>query len=175
MGRSRLRGFITGSVLLGCVAAFAQDGQAPQPACQSDARYRQFDFWLGEWDVFVDGRRSGENTISREEGGCLVLERWTDVAGGTGQSYNFFNPATGQWRQVWVSDFMTIDYSGGLNAGGAMELRGRITYFGTERSFDFLGRWTALDDGTVEQYFEQYDPDRKEMVPIFTGIYRRKS
>ena len=155
----------------------AQDGEGKPagPPCKTDPRYGQFDFWLGTWDVYVGDEKAGENVITKEEGGCLVLEKWTDVAGGTGQSYNFFNPDNEQWRQVWVSQTMTIDYAGGLTDDGSMELIGTITYFKTGKTLDFLGRWTLQDDGTVRQYFEQFDEAQGRRVPIFTGIYRRKS
>jgi hypothetical protein len=159
--------------LLWATALIAQDGESAPATCESDPRYAEFDFWLGHWDVFVDGKKAGTNTITREEGGCLVLEKWTDVAGGTGQSYNFFNPDTEQWRQVWVSRNITIDYTGGLTDDGSMELTGKITYFQNGKSLEFMGRWTPQDDGTVRQYFEQYDEDAGAMVPVFTGIYHR--
>lgn len=159
-------------LILSATAAVAQ--QAPPATCENDPRYAEFDFWLGEWEVFVGDQKAGDNVITKEEGGCLVLEKWTDASGNTGQSYNFFNPDTGQWRQVWVSNFMTIDYVGGLTDAGAMELVGTITYFHNQKSLKLLGRWTPQEDGTVEQYFEQYDEEKGEMVPVFTGIYRLK-
>ena len=159
---------------LGTSSLNAQDNVPPPPACETDPRYAEFDFWLGEWDVHVDGKKAGENTITKEEGGCLVLEKWTDINGGTGQSYNYFNPDTEEWRQVWVSKYMAIDYVGGLTADGSMELVGDITYFHNQETLKFLGRWTLQDDGTVVQYFEQYDEENGEMAPIFTGIYHRK-
>jgi len=152
----------------------AAEPEAATTACESDPRYSEFDFWLGAWDVYVGDQKAGENVISREEGGCLVLERWTDVHGGTGQSYNFYNPQTNKWRQVWVSHYMTIDYAGGLTEDGSMELVGDITYFHDQTTHPFLGRWTLQDDGTVRQYFEQFDEEKGEMAPIFTGIYHRK-
>jgi hypothetical protein len=168
-------------LLVAIVAVFsvspllAQDGPTPPAACETDPRYAEFDFWLGDWDVYVNGNKAGENTITKEEGGCLVLEKWTDVNGGTGQSYNYFNPATGKWRQVWVSSLITIDYEGELTADGSMELVGEITYFHNEKTLKFLGRWTLQEDGTVRQYFEQFDEESGAMVPVFTGIYHRKS
>jgi hypothetical protein len=159
---------------LAATTANAQDNGPPPPVCDTDSRYAEFDFWLGEWDVHVDGKKAGENTITKEEGGCLVLEKWTDINGGTGQSYNYFNPDTEEWRQVWVSKYMAIDYVGGLTADGSMELVGDITYFHNQKTLKFLGRWTLQDDGTVVQYFEQYDEENGEMAPIFTGIYHRK-
>lgn len=163
-------------ILLTVFAALKLFAQAatPPPVCETDPRYSEFDFWLGEWEVFVDGNKVGENTIAKEEGGCLVLEKWTDVNGGTGQSYNYFNPDSGKWRQVWVSSYMAIDYEGGLTEDGSMELHGEITVFNTGKSQKMLGRWTLLEDGTVRQHFAQFDEDKGEMVPAFTGIYHRK-
>src|SRR5262245_26786531 len=116
-------------VVLAALVAAPACAQAPvqsQSACTGDV-YRQFDFWVGAWTV-SDGQgvKQGDNVITREEGGCLILERWTAVSGNTGQSYNFYDPGTMQWRQVWVSKDSVIDYAGGLNARGEMELRGQI-------------------------------------------------
>jgi hypothetical protein len=162
------------TLLLGASALMAQDGAAPPATCETDSRYSEFDFWLGTWDVYVNGTKAGENTITKEEGGCLVLEKWTGAKGGTGQSYNFFNPDTEEWRQVWVSKNMMIDYTGGLTDDGSMELIGDITFFHNKKSSRFLGRWTLQEDGTVRQYFEQFDEEKGKMVPVFTGIYHRQ-
>lgn len=157
-------------------AAVAQD-EAPPPPCQDEV-YRAFDFWLGEWEVFgrtPEGKevKSGDNSITVEENGCLIVERWTDVQGGTGQSYNFYDPGMKKWRQVWVSGFGTIDYAGGLNEDGEMVLEGDISYRGgsTEK---FKGIWTLRDDETVRQHFEQFDAAKEEWVGWYTGIYKRK-
>jgi hypothetical protein len=165
---------LTTIALILAVSTLQAQESAPPPSCEGDSRYNAFDFWLGAWDVTVNGKKAGENVITKEEGGCLVLEKWTDVNGGTGQSYNFFNPDTEQWRQVWVSNYMTIDYVGGLTGDGSMELVGHITYFHNSKTLKLLGRWTLLDDGTVQQYFEQFDEETGEMAPVFTGIYHRK-
>ena len=47
-------------------------------------------------------------------------------------------------------------------------------YLHNEKTLEFLGRWTRQDDGTVRQNFEQFDEEKGEMVPIFTGIYHPK-
>ena len=160
--------------VVGVSTVHAQESTAPPATCKTEPGYSEFDFWLGDWDVYVDGKKAGENTITKEEGDCLVLEKWTDVNGGTGQSYNYFNPDTEKWRQVWVSSFMAIDYVGGLTPDGSMELVGDVTYFHNKKTLKFLGRWTLQEDGTVRQYFEQFDEEKGAMVPIFTGIYHRK-
>lgn len=147
---------------------------AVNAAC-ADAPFRDFDFWVGTWEVrSTDGTLAGTNRITSEEGGCLLVERWTGAGGGTGQSYNFVDRDTGQWRQVWVSPGFTIDYSGGLDAEGVMRLDGRIAYAANPANDGpFRGAWTLRNDGTVEQVFHQYSPADDEWKQWFTGIYTK--
>jgi len=157
--------------VMGC--AHAQDAETPPPPC-SDEAFHQFDFWLGNWDVASpDGTFSGNNSIRREESGCLIVERWTSVNGGTGQSYNYYNPATEKWRQVWVSASAMIDYEGGLTDSGSMKLEGVITYLASAQTADFTGEWSLNEDGTVTQHFEQYDAEKDEWATWFTGLYTK--
>ncbi len=155
--------------------AMAQDNSTadqPQP-CQS-APYRSFDFWIGDWIVTdPTGEVAGTNTITREEGGCLLVEHWTGSTGTTGMSFNYLNPVTGMWRQVWVSGSVIIDYDGGLNQRGQMILEGTINYRNGD-SFDFRGTWTPNENGSVRQHLEQYNPEKKGWEDWFVGTYRKK-
>ncbi|MEM8634024.1 MAG: hypothetical protein AAGF33_03520 [Pseudomonadota bacterium] len=135
--------------------------------------YDDFDFWVGTWDVTDRaGTLQGRNVITKEERGCLVLERWTSDAGGTGQSYNYADPASGTWRQIWMSAAANIDYTGGRTAADGILLDGEITYRnGTV--FPFRGEWVPRSDGTVLQTFHQYNFETKSWDEWFTGIYTR--
>lgn len=156
---------------------------APQPAAQAqkppctDPVFDDFDFWVGEWDVYgQNGKLAGVNSIRKEEYGCLLVERWTNTGGITGQSYNFVDLATGEWRQVWVSAGATIDYAGGLDAKGAMVLEGTIGYGAGQagNGAKFRGTWTPNADGSVTQHFQQYDDTKNEWTDWFIGTYKRK-
>ncbi|MEO0549286.1 MAG: hypothetical protein AAFZ91_05145 [Pseudomonadota bacterium] len=153
-------------------SAFAQDPGASAP-CDAPG-YHQFDFWIGDWEVTSpDGVVQGRNVITAEESGCLIVERWVSSAGDTGQSYNFYDPATDKWRQVWVSTGAIIDYEGGLTETGSMKLEGTITYQNGAATAPFFGEWTSNEDGSVTQHFEQYSEEKGEWGVWFTGIYRR--
>lgn len=73
--------------------------------CSDIPGFAGFNFWVGEWEVFDNntGNKVGENSIQPMESGCLLLESWASIDGGTGTSMNCFNPVTGEWRQLWVS------------------------------------------------------------------------
>lgn len=157
--------------LLSASGACAQQTQTPP--CSKDV-FRQFDFWAGAWEVFTpNGQKAGENVITIEENGCLLVERWTGASGTTGQSYNYVDLAANRWRQIWVSAGATIDYAGGLTEDGAMALKGEIAYpNGTTAPFS--GVWTPQEDGSVRQHFQQYNAETDEWADWFIGIYRKK-
>ena len=84
--------------------ALAKQVQHNATPCD-DSEFRQFDFWLGDWEVTsaADGVRRGSSHISREMNGCVVWENWTSA--GTpyfGKSYNTWNPNLKRWEQYWV-------------------------------------------------------------------------
>jgi len=160
---------------IGAASAQTNGTAAPQtpppPPCQADI-YHAFDFWLGDWSVTAGGQVAGENSITAHEGGCLLIENWTGAGGSTGQSYNFYDPGADKWRQLWVSGGSVIDYSGGLDDSGAMVLNGEIAYR-NGKTFPFKGTWTLLEDGTVKQHFQQYNPEKDEWADWFVGIYTK--
>ena len=142
--------------------------------CELDP-HDDFDFLVGSWVVrSVDGDLQGENTISFEEGSCLLVERWRGRQGGTGQSYNYVHPATKQWHQLWVSRGAVIDYAGGLNDAGAMHLEGYIHYQADGRKAKFAGTWTPRADGSVLQELKQFNDETQSWAEWFTGVYTRK-
>ena len=47
--------------------------QTPKPAPCVASEYRQFDFWIGDWDVTVlNGKAAGTNLIKPILGGCVL-------------------------------------------------------------------------------------------------------
>ena len=51
----------------------------PSP-CEQYDRFREFDFWVGEWEVHDgEGTLVGENAITSEESGCVLVEKWQGV------------------------------------------------------------------------------------------------
>jgi len=164
--------------LLAISVAGAQetDNATPERPCADLRETALFDFWIGTWDVHMaDGRKAGVNVIAKEQGGCVLVERWTSARGGTGMSVNYYDPAADEWVQNWIgADGSLIDIRGGLQADGAMLLSGYIQYFGRDGRLPFRGRWTLLEDGRVRQYFEESADDGETWTEWFTGLYTRR-
>ncbi len=100
--------------LLTLIFCFVQTGNAQQTTaqhpCAGNPIYRQFDFWIGEWEAFTPAnKKAGDSKVSLLLDSCIVLEEWTSTqAGYAGKSYNTYNVAAGKWQQYWV------DNKGGL-------------------------------------------------------------
>ncbi len=140
-------------------------------AC-SGPEHRQFDFWLGDWQVTdTTGAHLGENAITRVASGCGLLESWKSGRSGyEGNSLNWYDEGTGQWKQVWVGLDLYLTLSGGIE-GDRMVLSGeRITDDGMV--VDRI-TWIPLDDGRVRQLWDTSKNGGVTWEPAFDGIYAR--
>ena len=144
--------------------------------CEGIAAARDFDFWVGTWEVRLeDGTLVGHNTVSRRDGGCAILESWSGAGGSSGTSINYYQPSRDQWRQIWTgSNGTLIDISGGLS-DGVMQLEGTIEYVAQDRIEAFRGTWTLLEDGRVRQHFEEFSLVAQDWQTWFDGYYRLTS
>ena len=145
--------------------------------CETAERFGDFDFWLGEWNVYSNDEKrvlQGTNSITKHHKNCLIMENWTSAQSGTGSSMNYYDAVADQWRQLWVAGGYSIDYAGGLDRSGSMLLKGKINYYKTGKRHDFRGRWTPNADGSVRQLFEQKDLESGEWGVWFDGLYVRR-
>ncbi|MBI1341420.1 MAG: hypothetical protein GC171_00650 [Terrimonas sp.] len=148
----------------------------------SAPEYRQFDFWIGEWDVYsnANGNLAGKSKISLLLDSCVILEEWTsaNLTQGivyTGKSFNKYNPSTKQWQQTWVD-----------NVGGSTEfLRGeagkdKMTFYADhvkdKKGNDFFRRLTFYKLGAdiVRQHGEKSTDNGKTWQTEYDLEYRRK-
>jgi hypothetical protein len=160
------------AILLVLPAAFAAGQAPPAPACQA-AEYRQFDFWVGTWDVFqANGQKAGENRIEPVGAGCALLESWSGRGGFTGKSLNIYDRDDKRWHQTWV------DSSGGLLmiAGGLVDRRMVLTSepAGTPGGVQQRISWTPGDDGSVRQLWESSADGGRTWTVQFDGRYVRR-
>lgn len=171
---SRTSHFVLISAL--CVAAaslaplYAED---PPPPCSAE-QHRQFDFWIGEWEVHrADGVMAGTNTIRSILGGCVLAENWTSAKGNSGKSFNIYAAKDGRWHQTWVDDSGTLlEIAGGLS-DGKMVMNGE----GKARDgADVKHRitWELLDDGRVRQHWQVSRDGGESWNDAFLGFYSRK-
>jgi hypothetical protein len=136
--------------------------------------YREFDFWLGHWQVFTpDNKLVGENMITRAHGGCVLQENYKSQSGFSGQSINMFDAGSQQWHQTWGDNSGTL-----LRLNGGIE-RGNMVLSGTryDKNSQIIQEritWTPNKDGTVRQLWEtRIKSDQAQWQTTFDGLYKR--
>jgi len=89
--------------------------------CAYRQENRQFDFWVGSWEVASTegGVPAGKSRIERILGDCVILENWQSAGNPyAGKSYNTYNQALKRWEQYWVDNSGgMIFFYGGLKDG----------------------------------------------------------
>jgi hypothetical protein len=165
------------------VAASDGAGDAPPAAAAAaagdvckDVRFHEFDFWIGDWQVFgTQGKKLGENRIIAVNKGCTLAEHWTNSSGGEGRSYNAYDALTRKWYQFWSDDQGgTLSLTGGLK-DGAMVLEGERPNPGDGKPQKQRISWTPLANGDVRQHWQTSDDGGASWQTSFDGEYRRRN
>lgn len=125
--------------------------------CAYAPENRQFDFWIGEWNVVTsDGiQPAGTSKIALILGDCVIEENWTSGgnAGYAGKSYNVYNSSLKRWEQFWAD-----------NAGGMIHFYG-------EMKGNVMDYWTdemPQPDGTKLKRHLQFMPLGPDKVRQFS-------
>lgn len=122
--------------------AGATELAAIHPACDAPA-YRQFDFWIGLWDVRDGGITIAQSRIERGHDGCTLDEHYAQKDGYRGGSISFYDAVLRQWRQTWVDAVGSVGEFAGRFEQGAMRFAGE-THTGDGRRV--LRRLTLAPD-----------------------------
>ena len=121
-------------VMLQAATVHSPAAQAPPafPTCEGE-NYSAFDFWVGEWDVYITGAEAlpdgssqiiAQSTIERLYAGCAIRENWLPARPAAGGSLSGYNPKTGKWEQTWIGSSPGQVYFEGGPVDGGMVLVG---------------------------------------------------
>jgi hypothetical protein len=161
-------------VLLAAIPVAVHGQTTSQPACDAP-EHRQFDFWVGDWNVVQTGKdvQVATSRIERVYSGCVIRENWMPVQGTAGGSLNMFDARDRIWRQTWAdSSGSWVEFTGGMQ-GEAMVLTGAWRG-GSGPGKDNLTRmtYTRNADGSVRQLGEASIDRGKTWGPSFDFTYR---
>jgi hypothetical protein len=134
-------------------------GQQQANPCETEEA-RQFDFWVGEWNLTWGEDQHGTNTVTQILGGCVIQEQFNGNPSSPliGMSVSSYNHQLEQWQQTWVDNSGGyLDFTGELRDGkmilsrqaerdGDVFLQRMVFYNIQENSLDW--NWErSTDDG----------------------------
>ncbi len=149
--------------------------KAPAPCTRPI--HRQFDFWVGHWDVLnPEGKFVGTNRIERV-GECFLQENWAAAGGGyTGRSLNSVG-FDRKWHQTWNdTSGLRLELVGGL-IGGRMVMEGDTPSQDPKQKSPTRNRitWSPEAEGVVRQHWETSADEGKTWATSFDGRYHPAS
>lgn len=151
-------------------ARAAISGKCPAP------EYRQFDFWLGDWDTFeVTGDTTTSIARARVEliaGGCAVHELYEQTDGLIGDSILSFDAVRKVWQQTWVTNGGTLMVLSGAFKDGAVTLEGEF-HSGTGKNRPHRITWKAEGAGVRETAVLSNDGG-KTWEPAFDVLFKKR-
>jgi hypothetical protein len=146
--------------------------------CASIPATRQFDFWVGEWDVFNNqfpNQRVGTSSIQNVSGGCTILENWQSYNNPyTGKSQNWYDTTTKKWTQLWIGAGGRHQYfTDGEYKDGAMRFKYEsVGNNGAVQTGNFI--FYNLGPDKVRQYQDVTNDGGKTYQVVYDFIYIRK-
>ena len=167
--------------LLFAIISFQIFSQNTSTPCMDDKKSREFDFWIGEWDVYKNGTniQVGESKIEMASGGCMILENWTSKGQPyTGKSMNYVNPSSGKWEQLWIgSNGMGVNnpqrfFNGEYTDNAMRFMFERLS----QQNQKQMGKFTFFNQGPdeVRQFSEVSNDNGKTWTTMFDYIYKRR-
>jgi len=161
---------------LAAVPGYAQGspaGAGPSARC-AGPEFRQFDFWLGDWDTYEVADTSkavARNRVTRILGGCVLREAYEQNDGLVGESYSLWDEARGVWHQSWVTNRGTLLLLDGGLDGGRMVLTGSEKAANGTASL-LRGIWW-VEGKDVRERAERSTDGGKTWAPVFDIVFRR--
>ncbi|MEO8199035.1 MAG: hypothetical protein ABI679_00805 [Gemmatimonadota bacterium] len=172
LSRVSMLGMVT--VLAGSTIAFSHTGRGHRSTAACDAaEFRQFDFWLGDWDVFdmdAPSKPVARNKVTLALGNCVVREVYEQSDGLSGESFSIYDSSRRLWHQTWVTNRGTL-----LMLDGKLE-GDRIVLGGNEKGNDgsvseIRATWYVEDHG-VREIAERTTDGGKSWKPLFDIMFR---
>lgn len=162
----------TATALAALLASSAATAATP---C-GDPKSREFDFWLGAWEVSLreGGKLAGWNDVVAILDGCVLQESWRGASGSAGTSLNFYDTQRRRWRQLWVwREGTTLELEGEYR-DDRMVLAGESVEPDGKRKQNRI-TWFDNPDGTVRQLWETSADGGKSWAVEFDGLYRARA
>ncbi len=152
----------------------AQTPASPPPARDCSApEHRQFDFWIGTWNVTSQGKPAGTNRIEADLKGCALVEHWQSASGSRGTSLNFYDRTSRSWHQAWMDEQgNALRLEGGLRDGRMVMHSTPVSGTSSTKTIHRL-TWSPEPDGSVRQLWES-TTDGKTWSVVFDGRYVKR-
>lgn len=166
-------------VLIGLAAVYIDAVAQNNPKPCSVPEARQFDFWIGEWQLTWDdgkgGKAVGSNSVTQLFDGCVIQENFKDTAQSFfGISVSTYSTLLNKWQQTWVDNQGAyLDFVGEFKDGKMTLERSFTTAKGKKISQRMIFYNISRDE--MDWNWEKSDDEGKTWTVAWKIHYKRKN
>ena len=162
--------------LIAAASLTPADAAAIGGPCASEPESRALDFWVGDWQIGVANEHvDATSRVSRELGGCVVVERWDGGGGHVGENMFGYSADDKSWHGMFADSVGHVHvFVNGRVRSGVAEFTGPSL---GEHGEAVLNRITIRRTSPehVQQLWEKSPDGGKTWTTVFDGEYTRKS
>lgn len=144
-----------------------------QRPCSAAPEYRQFDYWLGEWDVESGGQKIARSSIQLILEDCAVFENYQTIGRVyAGKSFSMWDAAHKRWEQRYVDTTGAFhEWTGGMEGDRMV-----FTWTYESSGVKTMNRMSYLKEGPdkVRQRIEVSTDAGKSWSVGYDGLYVRR-
>jgi hypothetical protein len=161
-------------LLLTIVPSGLAVADSTQVSC-SAPEFRQFDFWIGEWDLTWPNSGHGTNVVSSQLDSCAIEERFSSSGDSPfrGRSLSTYDAWSKKWRQTWVDNRgFYLDFEGAFTDDRMVLMREATEHDGNK----FLQRmvWFNITEDSLDWHWERSDNEGQTWQTLWEIHYVRK-
>ena len=150
--------------------AFAAETQG----CASATESRQFDFWLGDWNVTYPGATiPSSSQVSLDLGQCLLVESWHGGKGHSGKNMFAYSSDDKKWHGMFADNQGRVHVFEGKVSSGDAEFFGRSPAADGQAVLNRI-RVVRVGENEVQQTWEKSFDQGATWTVAFRGNYLRK-
>jgi hypothetical protein len=159
--------------LVSAIGAFGVPSAA-RAACTA-APYHQFDFFVGQWNVYdAKGRFLGSDVVEKRLNGCVIYERYTNPDGSVGIGLSGYQAKNGTWHQDFMGDDGLVVLLDGSRGHLAAMVMSGVDYPADGTRRHDTGIW-VVHGAVVEETWTVSIDNGKTWKTQFHGFFHRKT
>jgi hypothetical protein len=166
--------FIFFAILTGLTFATSAFAAAESASCAKNPEVRQFDFWLGQWNVAAAGSSgNAHSTVTLSLDQCLIVENWDGGRGHSGRNIFGYSADDKSWYGMFADNEGRVHvFTSGRVLPGSAEFQGPSRGPNGESVLNRL-KVLRVSPGKIEQTWEKSADNGTSWNVVFRAEYSR--
>lgn len=141
--------------------------------CSVRSDFRYLDFFVGDWDLQIQGQSIQTTNVRLDLAGCVVLQDDSVQNGYQAKATHFYNADLGKWQQTYIDTRGEFALWTGEVKDGVLTYR-REAVAANGATTSHRSTFTKMEADRIHQVYEQSTDGGKTWTTTFDAFYVRR-